>query len=125
MWRLRQSTTFLADVAEFNALDTLDREIRSIFAFSYLEDSGYWDGGILLDEFEGSRFISDALRGPFFACVDAVDVVEWPHSHSLRKGRRGECPCGLWFLARHISLGFEAKEHIIYIGGILEGSLSI
>jgi hypothetical protein len=46
------------------------------------------------------------LRGPFFAGIDAVDVVEWPHGDGLGEGRLGERPYSLWLLG-HIALGLE------------------
>jgi hypothetical protein len=51
--------------------------------------------GHIPDEFEGSRFIHKALRGPFFTGIDVVDVIEWPHSDGLSEGRLGERPYGL------------------------------
>ena len=49
------------------------------------------------------------LREPFFAGINAVDIIEWPHGNGLGKGRLGERPCGLWLLGltSHIALGLE------------------
>jgi hypothetical protein len=105
----RQLTALFTDLAEFNAINTLHREVRAIFAFSCLDNPGYWDGGVLPNKFEGSRFIYNVLKGPFFASIDAVDVVEWPHGDGLGEGRLGERPYSLWLLGltRHIALGLE------------------
>lgn len=105
----RQLTALFTDLAEFNAIDTLHGEVGAIVAFSCLDNPGYWDGSVRPDEFKGSCFIHDALRGPFFAGIDAVNVVEWPHGHGLGERRLGERPSSLWLLGltRHVALGLK------------------
>lgn len=99
-------TAFFTHQVELNAIDTLYCEVRAIFAFPCLDDPGYWDGGVLPDEFEGGSFIIDTLRGPFFTSIDPVNIIEWPHGDGLSEGSPGEGPCGLWLPARrHIALG--------------------
>jgi hypothetical protein len=51
--------------------------------------------GHIPNEFEGSRFIYKALRGPFFASTNVVDIVEWPYSDGLSEGRLNERPYSL------------------------------
>jgi hypothetical protein len=64
------------DLAEFNTINILYCEVCAIFAFSCLDNPGHWDSGVLPDEFKGSCFIYNVLRGLFFAGINAVDIVE-------------------------------------------------
>ena len=51
--------------------------------------------GHIPNKFKGSRFIYKALRGPFFAGINVMNIIEWPYSNGLGKGRLGERPYSL------------------------------